>query len=288
MSFASLQDTSSPQPKVIPPNRTFQRLFRRLLREVVAGKDGVRKITWPSQVDTSCLYSVIRREFRNDAAACQSIHFHEETRKRVAFAALRELNKKLAYFEELQESSLEPCEDQAALHVSALPTTPSSAYLQPGAFLVSHPYMMDSFFDKTVICILDHKLEPPSPSNKRKNGISGQTVGVIVNRVNFNPETEMPQTLKEAFEESLLPGKLAEVFGKSPVVRDGGPVQVSLQMMHSLSAEADDQKIGGRLIPTIADGEESSALYSDKATYFQGQIFKALNAVEDGFLKKGM
>ena len=79
------------------PHRTHQRLFRRLLREVVCGGDpnGRRKCSWPSQVNPTILTSVIRREFRDEGVpsssdstsqpSCQSVAFDPQTRQQTAF-----------------------------------------------------------------------------------------------------------------------------------------------------------------------------------------------------------
>jgi len=286
--------------EVIPPNRTYQRLFRRLLREVVCGGDqeGMAKSTWPSQVDPMVLWNVIRREFRDDPN-CQSIHFNAATRCQVAFTGLRELNKKLSYLDHLERTSPEPLPNQAAWNVSPLPFKPSSSHLRPGAFLLAHPHLNNSFFGKTVICILDHEdenkkseMEDDESASKRTMNLPGQqTYGLIVNRSSIHADTGKNRTLREAFGQHMLPAKLAEVFGDS-IVREGGPVHVALQMLHtppSSSEEGgDDKSIGGRVIPMIPkDDGTSTALYSDRATYFQGEIFKAMTAVEEGRMDRG-
>jgi len=154
-------------------HRTYQRLFRRLLREVVAGgttnTDGQTMI-FPSQVaDTTRLRTIIQREFRkkaggnnqneDTAAAASSVAFDDATRRKVAFTALRELNKKLAFYAQLQAKNppQNRIPEQAAWNVASLPLHPPSSYLQPGVFLVSHPYMQHSYFGRTVICVLEHK-----------------------------------------------------------------------------------------------------------------------------------
>jgi hypothetical protein len=286
--------------EVIPPNRTPHRLFRRLLREVVCAGDqnGILKSSWPSLVDPEILWNVIRREFR-DGPSCQSIHFNPATRHQVAFMSLRELNKKLSYLDHLEKTSPDPLPHQAAWHVSKLPFTPPAAYLRPGAFLLSHPHMNDSFFSKTVICILEHEDEnkksageDEESASKRNANLPGQqTYGLIINRPSVRDDTGKNRTLKEAFEENMLPGKLAEVFGDS-IVREGGPVHVALQMLHSLPTTSDEgsneNPVGGRVIPMIPEGDDTStALYSDRASYFQGEIFKAMTAVEDGQMDRG-
>jgi putative AlgH/UPF0301 family transcriptional regulator len=289
---------------VIPPNRTYEILFRRLLREVVAGSPyGIQKSNFPSQVDATRLREVVRREFR-DGPLSQSIKFDPAARKEVVFTALRELNKKLSYYEDLQITSPEPLPQQAASNVSVLPFSPPSSYLRPGTFLVSHPHMNDSFFTKSVICILEHKSDDFSDDEsvaKRKDDDDDDdddddmpvqaTYGLILNRVSVNAETGKNRPLREAFEKEMLPARLADVFGDS-MVREGGPVHVAIQMLYSLSAatQEDDNlsAVGGTLIPVIPDAEDSStALYSDRATYFQGDIIKAMAAVDKGDLDRG-
>lgn len=308
----------------IHSNLTYQRLFRRLLREVVTGTNNHGKMVFPSQVDTTKLKKIIQREFRNESGNA-SISFDDATRRQVAFTALRELNKKLSYYETLRESNPKQIPQQAAWHVSSLPFHPPASYLRPGVFLVSHPYMHDSYFSRTVICILEHKglgdilrndrtrkkcnddadeyidddldgegqEEENNPIAKRivrQTTPPGQTYGLIVNRVSVHNEAGKNRTLKEVFREHMLPEKLSNVFGDS-VVREGGPVNVALQMIHSLSSPSEQEDVasavGGTIIPTIINGEESPALYSDRATYFQGNMFKILSKVKDGTIDRG-
>jgi hypothetical protein len=268
-------------------------------------------MVFPSQVDTARLRKVIQREFRANErdGRTASAYFDDATRQRVAFAALRELNKKLSYYDWLKQNSPEPIPQQSAWRVSSLPTHPPASYLRPGVFLVSHPYMHDSYFSKSVICILEHKglgsvLEDRSYTKKdrdddddggmlseeddeerdritrrsaRRTTPPGQTYGVIVNRVSLQNDTGQNRTLGEVFREHMLPERLADVFGDS-VVREGGPVHVALQMIHSLPSSPEQQDVasdvGGTVIPCISEGDESPALYSDRATCFQGNMFK--------------
>lgn len=284
--------------EVIVPHLTPQRLFRRLLREVVCGGNvnSNMKSAWPSQVDPTILWNVIRREFRNDVdTVSHSRHFSVDSRRHVAFMALRELNKKLSYFDYLQASSPLPLPQQKAWNVSAIPFQPSTGYLRPGSFLLAHPSMIDSYFDKSVICILEHDDgSDDKPSEKRANSLPGQyTYGLIINRPSTNSDTGKQRTLKEALEENMLPGKLSDIFGDCSV-REGGPVHISLQMVHSIpgtteqdSGDTSDNPVGGKLVPTIpANKDTSSALYSDRTTYFQGEIFKAMAEVEEGRLDR--
>lgn len=298
-------------------NRTYQRLFRRLLREVVTGTNGYGKMVFPSQVDTSRLKSVIQREFRarnsnNDDSnnhaygRAASSYFDQDTRQKVAFAALRELHKKLSYYDWLSKNNPKPIPQQAAKRVSPLPIHPPASYLRPGVFLVSHPYMHDSYFSKSVICILEHKGLGNSSSKTKENNVNdnddndsknslrnsrqappGQSYGVIVNRVSLRTDTGENRTLKEIFREYMLPERLTDVFGDS-VVREGGPVHVALQMIHSLPADDSVEDVGGSVIPFVSEGaDDSPALYSDRATYFQGNMFKTVSRVEKGTMDRG-
>mmetsp|Transcript_157 Transcript_157/g.307 ORF Transcript_157/g.307 Transcript_157/m.307 type:complete len:569 (+) Transcript_157:399-2105(+) len=348
-----------------PKNRTYQRLFRRLLREVVTGTNGYGKMVFPSQADTQRLRAVLQREFRapsgvpehdgapgggraqehvndapaTEAAAAASVHFDPVTRKQVAFAALRELNKKLSYHDWLASNSPEPVlPQQAACFVSPLPTHRPSSYLRPGVFLVSHPFMQDSYFSKAVICILEHKgIGDTSDSNedgivddsgddsgddngddndtdndarrraRRASTVrtpAGQTYGVVVNRVSVHPETGSNRTLKEVFREHMLPERLADAFGDA-VVREGGPVHVALQMVHSVPSDHPElaEAVGGTILPSVCDSDSDGygyeeetehgddednnhrdrrALHSDKATYFRGNMFKVMSQIEKG------
>ena len=169
--------------------------------------------------------------------------------------------------------------------------------------------MHDSYFSKSVICILEHKglgssrsrtsgsdddneESDQTPTHRRSTAPPGQTYGVIINRVSLKNDTGEHRTLKEVFREHLLPDRMADVFGDS-VVREGGPVHVALQMIHSVPASTtDEDDVGGTVIPfatknhdddnSANDPEESPALYSDKATYFQGNMFKTMSKVEKG------
>jgi hypothetical protein len=259
--------------------QSYPRLFRKLLREVIAGPDGVQKMLFPRQVDSSRLRDVIRREFRDEEGNV-SLLFDISTRRKVAFVALRELNKKLSYFDVLQDNSPKPLRHQAAWHVSQLPFQQPSTYLKPGAFLVSNPHMNDSYFSRTVICILEHNDDDGSEN-------AGNTYGLIANRVSVNSSTGKNRTLGESFKENHLPTRLADVFGDS-VVKEGGPVHSSIQMLYSAMADKDElTSIGGSVIPTIPEGDKSPSLYSDRATYFQGDIFKAMDAVDKGIIDRG-
>lgn len=127
-------------------DRDHKLLFRRLLREVVTTEKGVRRMPVPSLVDVTRLQKVIKREFRNGKGS-MSTYFNIATRREVAFTALRELNRKLSVFSNMDWEEVSP--NQAAWDVSAIPIAKPSSILQPGIFLLSHPHMNDSFFTQT-------------------------------------------------------------------------------------------------------------------------------------------
>lgn len=330
--------------------KQHHQLFRRLLREVMTGPAGYAKMVFPSHTDPTKLYRILQREFRNSDDDCVSKDFEFSVRKQMAFTALQELNKKLAYFDKLQQqqqraasslsssfaSTISPY--QAALRVAPLSTKHPSSYLRPGTFLVAHPFLNDTVFSKTVICILDHEAMLPPPGETKENSsnddkdddnkddeddndnstndtihiqsrdsqssdrhykIPGQTYGLVINRISRHERTGETRSLKQVFQENMLPERLSESFGTTSV-RYGGPVHVSLQMIHSLSAAQQDQlqassDIGGTMIPEIMDDSgdsniddqtASAALYSDQATFFRGNIFKAIAAVEKGVIDR--
>lgn len=256
-------------------------LFRLLLREVVTGgQRSVRQMQNPADVDTSRLQSVIRREFREPSSRST---FDDATRQEVAFVALRELNKKISWAEGCNDknSSLllgpeemkERNRRQAAQDVNPLPLKPPSAYLQPGAYLIAHP-LMDGYFRRTVVCILDHS-DPSSKNN------SGGTYGLIVNRVGVSPAGKR-RTLREILR--TLPPDLATAFGNC-TVKEGGPVHSSLQMVHARTPE--QVPIGGTVL-TQSTGEDvaSTAMNTDRAIYYQGNIMEAADAVINGDLDR--
>ena len=95
-----------------------------------------------------------------------------------------------------------------------------------------------------------------------------------------------------------LPDDMQKAFGESPV-KEGGPVNMSLQMIHTAAPEQDEMlEIGGTLLPEVElnshdsnkdDGGddtsaevERAALHSDKAVYYNGGIVNASNAVISG------
>ena len=135
---------------------------------------------------------MIRREFKCPEVDDKTrkdplgMDYSLETRREVAFMALRELNMKLAWANRLEP--LEPHEHQAARFVSPLPLRPE-AYLQPGTYLIAHPLMTD-YFRRTVICLLHHEDANNDNNSYRGGGFRGTfpssgsfgTYGLIINR----------------------------------------------------------------------------------------------------------
>jgi putative AlgH/UPF0301 family transcriptional regulator len=255
-----------------------QSLFRRLLREVISSSPtGIRATSFPAHEVK--LTEIIRREFKQQADSC-SARFDEHTRKEVAFMSLRELNKKLAWAASLEKNAPEQHPRQAARHVSPLPLDQPSSYLQRGAYLLAHPHLT-GYFRRSVICILDH-------TEEANNTVPGQTqaygtYGLVVNSVILSPQSGKNLALSEVLRD--FPSELKEAFGGS-FVKEGGPVHVSLQMLHAATPEQDFLKIGGSVIPMIAQEDESTALNTNEAIYYQGDVTKAADAVMKGELEK--
>ncbi len=265
-----------------------QLLYLRLLREVFTvptpghspcyDDSYPREYLFPSQIDATRLSQIIRREFRLGKNSV-SVLFDEETRRNVAFMALRELNKKVELATSLQQRAadhpLHPM--QAARNVSILPFDRPSTYLRPGAFLLAHPRLR-GLFARSVICILSHT---------EGEGEEYRTYGLVINKINIDFPTGEPHTLADVIRSS---NESVDAFRDS-IVRDGGPVQPSFQIVYSRSP-GENVAIGGTPLPTIAsltddsdNKEKSLALDSDREVYFQGDMRAATQAVKSGELK---
>jgi putative AlgH/UPF0301 family transcriptional regulator len=306
-------------------------MFRKLLREAVNSTGepkGIRQMQFPSHVvtDPYRIRNIIRREFRrrddldidNDDDDAKKLL---AVKKQVAFLALRKLNEKLAYAQHLEQTAgslifsndQHPSATAAAarqqgrrrpVSVSPLPLRPPKSYLRPGSFLIAHPNL-NGYFRRAVICILAHHEEDTEgvrvkmqddevldPALARR--MVG-TYGLVVNRTTTaggHHTGKQHLTLQDSLRP--LPEQLSKAFGASPV-RNGGPVQVSLQMLHCLSADLQEElQIGGHVLPMIPSSSlddddddtivESTALQSDRAVLFQGDILKAATAVSSGRL----
>lgn len=249
--------------------------YRRLVREVVAGSPyGDRIMQFPSQVKMNALRDVIAREFR-----LVNSPVSESGRIQLAFLALKELNGSLEgakYLEGRTNTGLDEegirlrNEAQAALHVSPLPWDPVEC-VKPGTFLVAHPFV-SGYFHRTVVCILDHKDDSPETG--------GGTYGLVVNRVGRSPKTGKHVTLHDVLR--TVPPQLSEAFGQT-MIRDGGPVHMSLQMIHATTEAV--THVGGNVLSMVTDGESSTALNTDRAIYFEGDVVKAAEAVKNGMLQ---
>ena len=276
----------------------YRVLFRRLLREVVTGLDGSSQMKFPSQVVPNTLQEVIQREFRRPATTTTTtttgdngpFPFDEATRQQAAFIALRELNTKLSWIDSLLPSSSseattdqekERNQRQAAKGVTPIHPLQPSEYLKAGTFLVAHP-LLTGYFRRTVVCILDH--------SERQGTSNGGTYGLVVNRIGVSPSTGKDQTLTDVLR--TIPPPLAEVFGESSV-RDGGPVHMSIQMIHS--AESPQQpSLGGTVLlstPTTQNTTTTTPTTTkhptDRSIYYQGDIIEAAEAVSNGQLDRG-
>jgi putative AlgH/UPF0301 family transcriptional regulator len=264
-----------------------QLLFQRLLREAIAGDGGkgIRQMLFPAHVSdttgTPTLSNLIRREFK-ELDGCVSDAFDISIRKQVAFVSLRELNKKLTWADTLQQKAMAPHPRQAARFVSPLPSRPPSSYLRPGAFLIAHPNLT-GYFRRTVVCILDHTEEGDVSMGTHATNYG--TYGLIVNRFSTSPTSGKNLTLEEVLRP--LPDELLHVFGSS-MVREGGPVHMSLQMLHATTPDQQEQlKVGGIVLPMVPESDsESTAVRSDRAILFKGDVVKAALAVVDGLLDR--
>ena len=129
----------------------------------------------------------------------------------------------------------------------------------------------------------------------------GGTYGLIVNlpiTVGVpNPHSTTKRryrTLREVIRHDSLPEGVKKAFGDCPV-QNGGPVNLSLQMLRVTSHEEEEKfNIGGTVLPTVINKSlelcgkvKSTAIYTDKAVYFGGDIIRAAQAVIDGDIDKG-
>ena len=321
-------------------------LFRKLLRQVIAGGDdasNVRQMQFPIHVrqqlgneqDIPMLLQVIRREFRAETAETKdttndskskktgdtalSSKYPLKTRRETAFLALREINRKLTWAETLIGKQQKPQQSepsstmisatihvhpqQAARGVSPLPLAPPSSYLRPGAYLIAHPNL-SGYFRRTVICILDHQDEDETPDGTAGHGPSSSnygTYGLIINRMSLSPRLNGSENRKDTamtLGEVLrpVPTELADAFGKS-AVKEGGPVHMSLQMLHAATPNQEAElKIGGHVLPTIeyddtatgplVSNAKQQAQNSGRTIYYRGDIVRAANAVTSSRLDR--
>jgi putative AlgH/UPF0301 family transcriptional regulator len=242
---------------------------------------GIRLMNLPSQIDVTRLRTMIRREFRGREDS-QSHGVDSATRRHVGFLALKELNTKLAWEERLKSSTPMVHPLQAASEVQPLPLDPSS-FLRPGCFLIANPHL-DGYFRRTVVLILDH-----NESSRTSSGYG--TYGLIVNRPAMTPSTVASTGLVLQDVLHPLPTELAAAFSTSRV-HEGGPVHMSLQMLHAASCEVQEEaQLGGHLlvsIPSSSREGESALIETDdgRTIYYGGDLMKAAAATRQGHLDR--
>lgn len=252
-----------------------------------------------------------------------SAYFTDTSRREAAFLALRELNKKLIWAESMgmrlgqNRKEMDALKakrryrQQAAKNVKILPKYLPSTYLRAGTFLVAHP-LLSGYFANTVIALLDHTEPHVATKKDTDDGVSddgllegdqypsgGGTYGVIVNRLSFSSipneaGSPRPRALREVLRPDCIPPILRRAFGDS-IVREGGPVNVSVQMMHTASPELEEElKLGGMVLPMVQSDDRdeqveeilSAAADSDSAVYFNSDLIKAAQSVIDGKMER--
>ena len=259
-------------------------IFRRLLREVVnPSLKGTLQMRFPSHLlideasnssdnQDSCgaIRRILRREYRCGTDALAS-HLYANERQELAFLALRKINAKLAWMDDMLHkaqaaSDKKPAALPRVKHVTPIPTKPASNFLQPGTYLIAHP-TLTGYFRRTVICILDH-------CQKAHPGRSTGTYGLIINRPCIKDNRVM--TFSEALDP--LPDEVYHAFGQRKV-RDGGPVHAVLQMLHRPSDSEHDLDIGGHFLPLHPDADKEIENVTIK---YKGDIKRASAAVMSG------
>lgn len=302
-------------------------LFRRLLHEafVEPEKDSnvdqndsqpnkrkrAKCLQWPSEVKDHPLklQDIIRREFRvpDERTSTEerfSAGFTLQARRDCAFLALRRLNEKLAWVDQLEEDTLKPCPQQSAKNVTPIKLSdPPSSYLKPGTFLLAHPHL-SGYFRRSIIAILQHgnsdSKDASKPNSKDENDDNEDnekekeeegeedgfgTYGIVINRVSLHEYSGKNRTLADVM--NILPKELTTAFGGFPV-REGGPVHLpSIQMLHACAPPDGGphrhpclKEIKGTRLPSVVDP-------SEKAVYFGGDVLKAAEAVKTEHLDRG-
>mmetsp|Transcript_49760 Transcript_49760/g.59872 ORF Transcript_49760/g.59872 Transcript_49760/m.59872 type:complete len:512 (+) Transcript_49760:34-1569(+) len=292
----------------------FERLFRKLLKEICGGKGTLMR--FPSQIPENskinpatnrstkglCLDDIIRREFRSSSIPTKGVvssFFNERDRVKVAFIALRELSKKLKFVEEGSKSPVknknsEVIEDDnkyakklasLAKDVQALPAYPPSSYLQPGTYLVAHP-LIDGYFSKTVIVLLDH-------TDTDSDDGHGGTYGLVLNKNISGLNGNGSATLKDVVREECVSIDTMSVFGDS-VVSHGGPVQDTIQMLYSCSPALDKRLgLGGKVLPwnkslenTENDEGTNDTINPDVGVFYSGNMLQVSQSILDSDISK--
>jgi len=268
------------------------------------------------------LREVARGEFRctcstndNDGRYRGISHeYSNAVRRDATFSTLRELEKKVCWAESMglllptnTNYTHNPRPKRTACGFHPLPTSTPSNYLRPGTFLIAHP-LLTGCFSRTVISILEHTQPSYTPNDNNDDDDvictePGGTYGIIINRMHTksipNDTNARPsrlrknRTLQEVMQHNCLPEGLRVAFG-DVAVRDGGPVNLSLQMVRCASVEEEEGvRIGGAVLPMVVIDEKeegpmpvSQAKDGDGAVYFGGDVIKAAQAVIDGEIEK--
>ena len=295
-----------------------QQAFRRLLKQLIAGENATpptttttakddddttttRHMVFPRDVDPYRLRRLLQREYRGKEDAV-SAPLDPKWRQELAFLTLRKLNAKLSFVEDLwhrgsstsskgQPPEQATTEQQSPLQSPPLPppwnepviplpaSSSSSSYLQPGTFLIAHP-SLSGYFRRSVICIVHHYDDNDSASLASRG-----TYGLMVNRVCVVSSSDQQDHPILTFGQALdpLPDDIAQAFGQA-VVRDGGPVHSSLQMLHKSSTDDEDvYKIGGQVLEPHPDldteNNKSSSTTTTIVIKYRGDVKHAAAAV---------
>ena len=183
--------------------------------------------------------------------------------------------------------------------VVRLPLNPTSAYLKTGTFLVAHP-LLTGCFAKSVICILQHTESRPTGEEEDGEHMGG-TYGLVVNKPlkvgvpNHDSNQSRDRALREVIRYDCLPEGIRLAFGDN-AVRNGGPVNMSIQMIRTSTTDEEEKwKVGGTVLSMVGDGSSvedakdevtSTAMDTDSAIYFGGDIIKAAQAVIDNGIQE--
>lgn len=326
--YPEVEDEEAADPSSPQRHDAHFLLLRRLLWTIFSGgysytpsPEVVPCYLYPKQMreQPHKLRDIIRQEFRVPDSQVEeyvvaspsnkqpptgylSAAFPLKARRDAAFLALRRLNEKLAWADQLEASkrTAPRSPKQAAKHVEpvweAMGTTKGdecniSTLLTPGMFLVAHPHLTGCF-RQAVVCILQHCQEDESGtddnSGNEKSKETG-TYGIVVNRPSLLEATGRNRTLADALHFGL--SKVSPLG--AALIRDGGPVHMpSIQMLYTPGdrSEVSDthtggqdllKEIGGTRLPSV------TGLADEKLVCYQGDIEKAAEAVASGHLDQG-
>ena len=251
--------------------RTIYKSLLRIAKPFSSSKVGRDQLDVSPQVLSSLIY----RSMESSKLLCNEDHDNGENDKKSAsdsegefripenehayniqaridcgFHVLSELGNKLAWYESMR------AEAERSDHNNAVDVKKIRNGFKPGAYFVAHP-LQTGYFEKTVIVIFDHSDE-------------GGTYGLVVNR-------SKQKSLQEVLQVDHFPQKLVESFGQN-IVRDGGPVHVSIQMMYSCTADEEAQfALEGNVLPFVQDdnyASETTQLSSSEGLHIYMEIIQ--------------